>query len=116
MMVNEATIRKLHEMRLSSMAGAYRDQMSDPSMKDFPFEERLGMMVDTEWAARRNNRLSRLIRNADFPMHGSSIEGVEYHADRKLNREEILQLSTCNYVEEKQTSSSSGHPAPGRRI
>ena len=83
------------------MAGAYRNQAGDPSMKDFSFEERLGMMVDTEWATRRNNRLSRLIRNAGFPMHGTCIEGVEYHADRKLNREQILQLSTCNYLEEK---------------
>ena len=76
MMVNETTIQKLHEMRLSSMAGAYRNQAGDPSMKDFSFEERLGMMVDTEWATRRNNRLSRLIRNAGFPMHGTCIEGV----------------------------------------
>jgi DNA replication protein DnaC len=100
-MINEATIRKLHEMRLSSMAGAYRDQAVDPSMKDFSFEERLGMMVDTEWATRRNNRLSRLIRNADFPIHGTCIEGIEYHSDRKLDREQILQLSTSNYIEEK---------------
>jgi DNA replication protein DnaC len=100
-MVNESTIRKLHEMRLSSMAGAYRDQAVDPSIKEFSFEERLGMMVDTEWATRRNNRLSRLIRNADFPIHDSCIEGIEYHSDRKLNKEHILQLSTCDYIEEK---------------
>jgi DNA replication protein DnaC len=100
-MVNESTIQKLYEMRLSSMASAYRDQTADPSMKDISFEDRLGMMVDTEWSTRRNNRLSRLIRNADFPIHNTCIEGIEYHSDRKLDREQILQLSTCNYIEEK---------------
>ena len=101
MMVNETTIQKLHEMRLSGMANAYRNHAADQSMKDFSFEERLGMMVDTEWSARRNNRLSRLIRNADFPIQESCIEGIEYHADRKLDKDQILQLSNCKYVEER---------------
>ena len=47
-MINQSTIDKLIEMRLSSMADAFRIQMNDPSMKEVPFEDRFGMLVDVE--------------------------------------------------------------------
>jgi DNA replication protein DnaC len=58
-------------------------------------------LVDTEWTSRKNNRLKRLIYRADFPTSGACIEDIEYRADRKLNREQIIQLSTCDYIAEK---------------
>ena len=39
-MTNQSTIDKLIEMRLSSMADAFRIQMNDSAMKEVPFEER----------------------------------------------------------------------------
>ncbi|MFP3041666.1 IS21-like element helper ATPase IstB [Treponema primitia] len=100
-MVNETTIHKLYEMRLSAMAQAYRQHMEDPSLQSLSFEDRFGLLVDTEWTTRKNSRLARLIHVADFPISGACIEDIEYHADRKLNREQILQLSTCSYISEK---------------
>ena len=63
-MINQSTIDKLIEMRLSSMADAFRIQMNDPSMKEVPFEDRFGMLVDVGYTNRKNNRLKRLIRKA----------------------------------------------------
>ena len=54
-MINQSTIDKLIEMRLSSMADAFRIQMNDPSMKEVPFEDRFGMLVDVEYTNRKNN-------------------------------------------------------------
>ena len=39
-MICQSTIDKLIEMRLTSMADAFRIQMDDPSMKDIPSEDR----------------------------------------------------------------------------
>ena len=61
-MTNQSTIDKLIEMRLSSMADAFRIQMNDSTMKEVPFEDRFGMLVDVEYTNRKNNRLKRLIR------------------------------------------------------
>ena len=47
------------------MADAFRIQMNDPSMKEVPFEDRFGMLVDVEYTNRKNNRLKRLIRKAE---------------------------------------------------
>jgi len=100
-MVNEATISKLHDMKLSAMADAYRQQMQESSMNTLSFSERFGLLVDHEWDIRKNNRLKRLICRADFPVGGACMEDIEYQSDRKLNKEHLLQLSTCSFINEK---------------
>lgn len=48
-MTNQTTINKLIEMRLTALADAFRNQTNDPKMKDIPFDDRLGMLVDIEY-------------------------------------------------------------------
>ena len=58
-MLTETTITKLRDMRLSVMASALKDQMSDPQFRNMAFEDRLGLLVDAEWNARKNNHLQK---------------------------------------------------------
>ncbi|MEG2412211.1 MAG: IS21-like element helper ATPase IstB [Clostridium sp.] len=100
-MINESTISKLNEMRLNSMAESYRNQLEDSSFKTLSFEDRFGLLVDNEWARRKNNKLDRLIRKSEIHFTNACIEDIEYHADRQLDKSEITRLSTCNYIQEK---------------
>lgn len=59
-MNNATTINKLHEMRLSTMAESFRQQLSDDKHNELSFEERIGLIVDMEWAKRKSNKLLRL--------------------------------------------------------
>jgi DNA replication protein DnaC len=88
-------------MRLSAMAEAYQNQLLDPSFQGLSFEERFVFLVDLEWSRRKNNRLTSLIRKADFQQSSASIENMEYHADRKLDQTQILRLATCAYKQDK---------------
>lgn len=85
-MTNKSTLDKLIEMHMTPMADAFRIQKDDPAMKEVPFEDRFGMLVDTEYTARKNNRLKRLIRNAEFEQPDASIAAIDYGHNRKLNR------------------------------
>jgi DNA replication protein DnaC len=100
-MLNQTTVNKLHDMRLSAMATAYREQMENVDFPGLSFDERFGMMVDFEWNRRKSNHLNRLIRRAQLHFPGAAIEDIEYHADRKLDKSEILRLAACNYIAEK---------------
>lgn len=100
-MINPATISKLHEMRLSAMADAFNYQLSDDKYQELSFEERFGIIVDLEWAKRKSNKLLRLIKKAEFRYPQASIEDIEYHADRKLDKAQILRLSSCGYIQER---------------
>ena len=41
-MTNQSTIDKLIEMRLTTMADAFRNQLNDPKFKEVPFEDQFG--------------------------------------------------------------------------
>ena len=99
-MLTETTITKLREMRLSVMVNALKNQMADPQFQNMAFEDRLGLLVDAEWNARKNNYLQKLIRQATFSEPGACLENVEYLPDRNLKREELLRFGSCGYIQE----------------
>ena len=100
-MLNETTINKLNDMRLRSMADSLREQMKQPSYSTLSFEERFGLIVDTEWARRKNRQMDRLVKKATLKFPRACIEDIEYHEDRHLDQAQMLRLSTCNYIHEK---------------
>lgn len=97
-MTNQVTIDKLLEMRLTTMADAFRNQVSDPSMREVSFEDRFGLLVDVEYTSRKNNRLKRLIKNAEFDQPSASIADIDYTSGRKLNKDLINRLASCDYI------------------
>jgi DNA replication protein DnaC len=101
MMLNEATIDKLREMQLDTMAEAFRAQESDPAIASLSFADRLGLLVDAEWSARRTRKLTRLVRGAQLHFPSACVEDIEYHADRKLDKALVSKLSTCTYIQDK---------------
>jgi len=100
-MLNNNTVSKLHEMKLSVMAKSFQNQTNDSAVAGLGFEERFSMLVDAEWTARKNNRLKRLIRKADFEYPGASLEDIEYREDRGLDKALITRLASCTYVDER---------------
>ena len=77
-MINATTVNKLNEMRLPAMAETFRQQLQDSAFDPLSFEERFSLIVDIEWARRKNNRLTKLIRAADFQQSDACIENIEY--------------------------------------
>ena len=53
-MLNQATLDKLHALRLTGMAGAYQKQLDEPEARGFNFEERFGTFVSNYWTWREN--------------------------------------------------------------
>ena len=97
-MIKESTITKLTEMHLSTMAESYRMQLENKEFRELTFDERFGMLVDEEYASRKSNRLNRLIKNAELEQSEACIAGIDFQSGRKLNKNLILKLATCEYV------------------
>jgi len=98
-MIYEDTKRKMIELHLSAMKEALEQQLLDPNTFSMTFEDRLGLLIDAEYTSRRNNKLKRLMRNAGFADQSACIEALDYLPERKLDRELINYLSTCEYIE-----------------
>jgi DNA replication protein DnaC len=113
-MTNQSTIDKLIEMRLTVMADAFRNQLNDPKMKEVPFEDCFGMLVDIEYSSRKNNRLRRLIKKAEFDQPEASIMDINYTSGRKLNKSLIQRLATCEYITEHRNLFVTGATGSGK--
>lgn len=98
-MTNQSTIDLLREMKFSAMANELVRQLENPkTSQSLGFEERLALLVEAEWNSRQNNKLHRYIKAARFSTVSASIENIEYHADRKLDKSEILRYASCQYI------------------
>lgn len=97
MLVNE-TVHKLKQLKLSGFVEALEEQEQIPSYRELSFEERLGLLVDREVSKRKNNKIKRLIRQAHFRDSEACVENIRYSAERNLQKAEILELATCQYI------------------
>lgn len=98
--MNKETVRKLSEMNLQGLLEAYREQVSGAAYNELTFSERFELMIDTEYTRRKNNRLHRLIRAAKFREPQACFEDIEYHEDRKLDKELLNKLRNGEYIKE----------------
>ena len=84
-MLNQQTINKLHELRLTGMAESFADQLKQPDMERLSFEERFGLIVDRQWTWKENNRMERYLKNARMKLaavapHDKLTEGATFLA------------------------------------
>ena len=101
-MNNPSTVEQLREMRFSAMANEFETQLKDPATyAQIPFEDRFGLLVDAEWNRRQANKLVRRIHDAHLDIPSATMEGIEYHEDRKLDKAQLIRFATCNYIEEE---------------
>lgn len=98
-MIIQQTIDKLNWMKLCKMAEEYRRQADMPEVIDIPFDDRFGILADAEWSARQNKRIANLVKKAGMK-YNAAIEEVDYSPRRKLNKQLILRLSTCTWINE----------------
>ena len=93
------TIDRLRSMKMNAFASELERQLADNNgYNQLGFEERLALLVDSEWNRRQDNKLTRFIRNARFSAPSATIEGIEYIEDRHLDKSKMLRFATCQYI------------------
>lgn len=97
--MNQETLRKLTEMKMGGMADIYQQQSQNREYQKMDFDDRFQLLVDHEYDRRRSNKLERLIKQATLNEPTAAVEDIEYHPDRKLNKQLILELATGNYIQ-----------------
>lgn len=97
-MLTSPTLDKLRAMNLMGMARALQEQMERTDYQALTFEERLGLMVDLEEQDRENRRLYRYLRAAKLRSN-ASLEDLDFHRVRGLDRSLVLALTDARWVE-----------------
>jgi DNA replication protein DnaC len=79
------------------MATAFEQQRSSSQHAELSFEDRLGLLVDTEWTARESRKLAQRLHHAKL-RYPASLEDVDFSTPRGLSREVVLSLGTGGWI------------------
>jgi DNA replication protein DnaC len=99
-MLTSPTVEKLQYLKLDAMAQAWTAQQQHAELTSLGFDERFGLLVDAEWLARDNKRVSRALKEAKLKLPHACLEAIDYPARRELDKAVIRQLATCRWVQE----------------
>src|ERR1700743_2696391 len=96
--MNENTLDKLRKMKFFGMFHAFKSSLETGKTNDLSADEMLAMLVDAEWDDRQNRRIERTIVGAKF-RYKASIEDVNFHASRSLDRNQVKRLAECSFID-----------------
>lgn len=110
-MLNNPTVEKLKDMKLKVMA----EMLSEPDyqLRELSFEERLGIMVEKEWMAKKNARIKRLLSLASLGLN-ACIEDIDYSVDRIIDKKMIQALSACTFIQQNLNIVITGKTGSGK--
>ena len=99
-MLTQQTLEKMNALKLAAMAEAFEQQLGSREHAELSFEERLGLLVDTEWTAREQRKLTRRLRSAKL-RYPASLENVNFQHRRGLQRQQVLGLGSCRWIQDR---------------
>ena len=111
-MINQTT-EMLYQMRLDTMAIAFKDQLEQPSLGNLSFEERFAMIVDREWTSRENRKLTRRLKAARLRLK-ATVEDIDYRHPRGLDKSVMRSLITCQWIKAHQNVIMTGPTGIGK--
>ena len=112
-MLTHPTIDRLQALRLPAMAQAFVQQRGSSDHAALNFEDRFGLLVEAEWIAREERRLTQRLRNAKL-RYPASLEDVDFTTPRGLTREVILSLGTGAWIRDHQNLLITGPTGIGK--
>jgi DNA replication protein DnaC len=113
-MLTNPTIETLKTLKLYGMLEALEEQQRTPTVQSLSFEERVALLVDRERLRRDDQRRTRLLRGARLKVAEASIEDINYKAARGLDKRQIAQLATGEWVRRAQNLLITGATGSGK--
>jgi len=95
--MNTNTLGKLRKMKFFGMFHAFKTCLETGQTTEYTADELLAHLVEAEWDDRQNRRIDRSIFYARF-RYKASVENIHYHADRSIDRNQIMRLADCSFI------------------
>ena len=100
-MLHHPTVDQLHQLRLTGMAKALASQSQQADISQLSFEERLGLLIDSELAERESRQNTARLKRARLKQ-AATPEDVDFRHPRGLDRALFARLMTGRWVSEHQ--------------
>ncbi len=113
-MLSPPTMEQLQALKLAALAAAWTAQQQDATVSQLSFDERFGLLVEAEWLARENARLTRTLKAAKLKLSQACLEAIDYPARRELDKALLRQLATGRWIAEHQHVLVTGATGTGK--
>lgn len=111
--MNEQTMEKMKTMKLYGMVRAFRTSLEAGSADNWTADELVSMLIDSEWDERYNRKLNRNVKNARF-RYKAAVEQINFDITRDLNKNYILRLADCEFIDKKENVLITGSTGIGK--
>jgi len=99
-MLSHPTLDLLHDLGLHGMAKGFKALEQATEAHALEHAEWLGLLLEHEVTLRRQKRFEARARTARL-RHNASVEDIDYHAARGLDRALFLKLAACDFIRER---------------
>ena len=111
--MTQETLEKIKRLKLSGMARAYQTSLENDKLQQLSADELITLLVEAEWDDRLNRNIERRLRNAKF-RYQSSIENIDFGADRNLDRNQMMRFAECTYIRKQENILITGSTGIGK--
>ena len=106
--MNTNTLDKMRKMKFFGMFHAFKSSLETGKTIDYTADELLAHLIQSEWDDRQNRRIERQLVYARF-RYKASVEDLHYHADRSIDRNQIMRLYSMTSVSSPLTPKTEQH-------
>jgi DNA replication protein DnaC len=110
----EQTLTQLRSMRLTTMATALDNQLKNADRTSLSHEEFVALLVQEEYSARHNRRLSRMIINANFKPEQACLENIHHSPQRGFMKKDLQAFSSSTWILNAQNVIITGATGTGK--
>ena len=111
--MNTNTLDKLRKLKFFGMFHAFKSSLETGKTNDYTADVLLAHLVDIEWEYRQNRRIDRQLLYARF-RYKASVEEIHYHADRSIDRNQVMRLADCTFIDRNENLLITGSTGIGK--
>jgi DNA replication protein DnaC len=100
-------------MKFYGMLRAFRSSFETGVMNTMTSDEMIAHLVEEEWDDRHNRKIARMTTNAKF-RYKASIEQMYFESDRGINKNVVMRLAECTFIDKKENILITGSTGIGK--
>ena len=111
--MNSTLSKDLRNLKLSGIAKTLEVRNEQAIKEKLSYMEFLELLIEDEFANRKDNSYKKRFQKAHFPFT-KTLEEYDFNFQPTLNRQEIYNLATCEFIRKKENVVFIGPPGTGK--
>ena len=111
--MNTNTLEKMRKMHLWGMSRAFKTNLDAGRSESYTADEMVAHLIEAEYEERHTRSINRLVLNARF-RYKAALEDVFYNTDRSIDRNQIMRLGSCDFINKNENILITGSTGIGK--